>query len=103
MKRIRVLVDSSGAEVYRVEGQNNIKILEKEIDFAGNYTKSRGLNFNDEEALVRFLERLVANYFDYSVEAYAGGIFSELGDHEIGDLLKEVKKRARIELVVVKN
>ena len=101
MERIVVLVDSAGVKVLSVNGENHELLLEKQIDFLGNYNASRGLHFNDEEALIRLLERISANYFNKKVEARASGIFEKLDRRFFEALKKEAFKRSRIELQLV--
>ncbi len=98
MERIVVNISNGGVSVLGVrEGEEQV-ILEKSIDFVGNFHPSRGLHFNDEEALIRLLERISANYFDKRIEAKASGIFEKLDRRFFEELKREAFKRSKIEL-----
>jgi len=101
MERIVVNIDSRGVRVFGVMGEDRELILEKQIDFAGNYNPSRGLHFNDEEALIRLLERVSANYFNKRIEANVSGVFVKLERRFFEELKREAFKRSKIELQLV--
>lgn len=98
MERILVNINSGGVCVLGVRGEEEQIILERQIDFIGNFHPSRGLHFNDEEALIRLLERISANYFDKRIEAKASGIFEKLDRRFFEELKREAFKRSKIEL-----
>lgn len=101
MNKVFVDVDSKTVKVYRYEDDKIDLVLEKDIDFLGNFDPIRGLHFNDEEALVRLLERVAANYFAYKIELFARGIFSELKPEFLDPLKSEILKRAKMEMQIV--
>ncbi|MCX6808455.1 MAG: hypothetical protein NTW50_02200 [Candidatus Berkelbacteria bacterium] len=101
MKKVIVEIGSSVVRVHKYEDDQSELVLEKEFQFKKNYSPNRGLNFNDEEGLIRLLERVNANYFNYSVEAFATGIFRELSDDQLKELQSESRKRAKIEILII--
>ena len=101
MNRVFVDVDSKSVKIYKYENGKIDLALEKEIDFLGNFDPIRGLHFNDEEALVRLLERVAANYFAFKIELFARGIFTELKPELLEPLKAEVLKRAKMEMQIV--
>lgn len=98
MRKILVNINSDSVKVYEQNGDIKRLILEKKIFFKDNYSIDRGLNFNDEEALVRLLERVSVNFLNCRIEARIGGFFSEIDERHLKDLFQEVKKRARMDL-----
>lgn len=98
MKKILVKIGPDGVEVYKENETNRELIIQKEIAFSDNFNEIRGLNFNDEEALVRLLERVSANYFDCKIEAEASEFFRHIKPSFLVDLKKEIKRRAKIEI-----
>jgi hypothetical protein len=101
MKKVIVDIGSSTVKVYKFEDGKSEIVIQKSFNFKDNYSQRMGLHFNDEEGLVRFLERVNANYFNYSIEAYATGIFRQLSAAQLGELQLESRKRAKIEIKIL--
>lgn len=100
MKKVIVEIDSDGVKIYRVEGFKKFLEFEKKIDFLSNYKPEGGLHFNDEEALIRVMERASVNYFNYKIEAVAGGVFAEMPRGYFNEINNEVIRRSRIPITV---
>ncbi len=100
MKKVLVDVHSRGVDVYSGDESKISLLLHKEIFFKENSHVERGLHFNDEEALVRLMERLAANYFDCKIEAYAREIFKMLPKNYFDELQAEIYKRSKINLML---
>jgi hypothetical protein len=98
MRKVLVDIHSYGVDVYSSENSKIVLLLKKEIPFLENYKVDRGFHFNDEESLVRLMERLATNYFDCKVEAYAREIFEELPRNYFDEIASEVYKRSKIEI-----
>jgi hypothetical protein len=101
MSRIIVDIDSSCVKVYEILESKAQLLLTRSFSFKQNFRLDRGIHFNDEEALVRFLERVNANYLAGEIEAYARGIFQELNESQLSDLKDQLRKRARTTLKVL--
>jgi len=101
MKKVIVDIGSSTVKVYKYEGQKLELVLSKSFHFKEHYTPERGLHFNDEEGLIRLLERVNANYFNYQIEAVATGVFRKLSQEQLQGLQSESRKRAKIEIKII--
>lgn len=101
MKKIFVDISSNTVKVYKFEDGKLELVISKQFGFRQNFSKQRGLNFNDEEGLVRLLERVNANYFTYQIEVYARGIFRDLSQEQFSELHREAQKRAKADVVIV--
>jgi len=100
MRKILIDIDSSSVKVYELLAEEKKLILEKKIFFEDNYRPERGLSFNDEEALVRLLERVSVNFLNCKIEAQAKGIFLTIESKYLNELVSEIKKRARVDLML---
>lgn len=99
--KVFVEVGSSAVSVFRVTHGEKELILEKKIPFAQNLQEGNILRFNEEEALVRILERISANYFNCQIEAVGTEIICDLDKTYLEALKREIYRRAKIELEII--
>lgn len=98
MRKILVNIFANSVKVFELTGKDRRLILEKDIPFQENYCPERGLNFNDEEALIRLLERMSVNFLDCKIEVKVDDFFLDIEKRHLEELFSEIKKRARVDL-----